>query len=351
MTRKVMCCILLTMLLAGCGKSTRYHEPKFEVNERKNFEVLTNHLDLYKVIYGFHVYENLFVIVNFNPNGFVNIYDRERFELIASAVPRGNGPLEMTGCTWTYLNKKDGKLVLFDAPTKKTLLVDINKLIENESDCVEKYDIKIPPKRREAFYPMKDGWVLMNRPQIGRTSENELARFMVFNQDSTLLCKYDGYPDVSENLLAPLYVLNHPIAFSSDGNRFAIGTENGAILETFEISGNRIIPLSTKYFYECDFDNYGNDKSPSRTILGMIDLEADDHRIYGIVDFENRYCDYFDSTEKLFHNKIAIFDWEGRPIRLINTDHTITKIAIDGEIVYALVKMEDGGRQIARLKL
>lgn len=83
----------------------------------------------------------------------------------------------------------------------------------------------------------------------------------------------------------------------------------------------------------------------------MIDLEADDHRIYGIVDFENRYCDYFDSTEKLFHNKIAIFDWEGRPIRLINTDHTITKIAIDGEIVYALVKMEDGGRQIARLKL
>ena len=86
-----------------------------------------------------------------------------------------------------------------------------------------------------------------------------------------------------------------------------------------------------------------------RSRLGFQDIYAGNERIYTAYDGIN-IIKFMPEDHPLF-TRIAVFDWEGRPLELIKTGLSINRLCCDETegTVYAIVTDTDGRLRLGRL--
>ena len=134
------------------------------------------------------------------------------------------------------------------------------------------------------------------------------------------------------------------VSVSPDGERMAIGTSWGCVLELYSIKNN-IQLENIEYLIEPDFiahNGYG--EMTDNTRFGFSDLYTSDSFIYSVLSNKAFSAKKSESrahnTEKYtIYNNICIFDWEGNPIKKISMDFQIRKLCVDEDlnIGYAVV--------------
>ena len=134
---------------------------------------------------------------------------------------------------------------------------------------------------------------------------------------------------------------------SPDEEKFVITSTLGGILEIFSMKDGELSNIATKYFIEPDFSIEGNFYNYDNLIYSFCDLCATDDAIYAAYGGES---DFKSSTG--CHN-IAIFDWNGNPLKLIRTGHRIERLCLDNEenTLYAMIQDSEGRPYIGRIRL
>ena len=331
--RSVVLLFIINFIVFGCGKSNdqdlSYELPIFSDTIRIEGEIIndsfifeTGHiaLSVNRIIYCGRTDIN-------NMNYHVFNYDGN---YIRSFGDLGRGPGEISIPYIPGVLFKDSLYCVFDINHNKKVFFSIN------SDTFYEEDI------RENEKPMLP-WLYQlwsNNRVLLFTREK---RFVLMSQGDSLDC-YNDYPDLTKknesiNIKRGYFAYKSSHAHSDRQNKFVIGTSNGAIMQIFNISDNRIIHNSTimiskpeYYLSKSQVDNYIPILT-SENHIGMYDMCANDKYIYATF--------YNDNNSKIPY--IMQFDWNGNPYKLFEVNDEITNftIAPDNMVAFAFKYIDE----------
>jgi len=106
---------------------------------------------------------------------------------------------------------------------------------------------------------------------------------------------------------------------SPDGKRFCQGTYIGAMLETFAIEDDAIVPTGTNILYKSEYKKMDNEAVSwdEKTTIGFDDICACEKQIYTILN-QNKGQVLIDGGANPFGQSITVFDWNAQPQKVIH---------------------------------
>ncbi len=317
----------------GCQSATqqKYHYPNFTHQQTVVGTVISDQVILPPLVLDMEVTEEYFLVLCLHNGKWLHIFDKNSGAFIKSLFTHGRGPGEILSAIQFSLDKHQKKLSIFDREVKKLLTIDINSLMEGvpKSRVVSNdYFVKA-----EGVFPLRND-TLVFKPFV-RISLDEPTRYFRLSGEQPSIY-YNEYP--VEDVFAPLLYIDFKQTISPDMTKMAVGTLMGAILEIFDISEGLEL-ISTSYYSEPVLDDSGRYLAYENSGLGFVDLYGTDRYIYSS----------FSGKKNLeYYNDIAIFDWDGNPITLHNTEYNLLKICTepDDSTVYSLGIDKDSGEYV-----
>ncbi|MDD2595390.1 MAG: BF3164 family lipoprotein [Bacteroidales bacterium] len=234
----------------------------------------------------------------------------------------------------------------YDSSQDKLVVFSLNSVLSGKDDIL---DMALPENsykiRMERFYSLNDGLFLW---------ESTDNRFIMSYIIGTI-AEYNDFPKLEEpeemrKVERAYYSYMGTLGISDDRMKFASATSSGCILETFACAGDSIVPIAInrmfKPVYNC-LDNTADFPyivQSNGAVSGICALSCTDNYIY---------ADYSDVPNKTTNKVFAVFDWDCRPVRLINfNDKIISMDVLEGDSFgCALAEREDGTIYLARFEL
>ncbi|MDR0954828.1 MAG: TolB-like 6-bladed beta-propeller domain-containing protein [Rikenellaceae bacterium] len=112
--------------------------------------------------------------------------------------------------------------------------------------------------------------------------------------------------------------------------RFAWASLYGDLFEIYDYSDTSRIRLVTRQQGELprtEISEQGYPLTLPETKLGIVSITSNDQYIYALYN-ENRLVDALTQRDKImFCNKILVYDWDGNPVKALQTDYPIRSIA------------------------
>ena len=352
LTGAALLTIFVLLIIQSCtSDTTLYKMPKFKSTSTGEFEVVSDDLYFGHVVDLF-IYESYAIVVGYNENCYLHIYNKNNGELLNRAIYKGRGPKELAANPdFVEFDTTSGILTIPNNSKGVNITCSIKGIVNNEPDAIYE-DFSTQNNFVNNCFPIAENKTLYmyNYSPMKKDTAN-LCRFSIENDQGETLSKYTKYPHPYEentflrwNFYNPG---NYSICYSSDKEKFAIGISRGAILETFSISDNNITPLSVSHFIDPEFNGTLQELN---YILGFIDLFATDKYVYAVFDGDNYVVgsSFYDIGQNLVQ-----FDWSGKPLQKINMGVRMEKICIDpnSNTLYALIKSENEGCTLAKYKL
>lgn len=293
-----------------------YEPPVFEQECRQNMTMISE-IVAPAMILDMDVYHDYVLLMYLADSKWIHIYDKTTGNLLKSSLTMGRGPGESIGSIEFTINKGTGDTYVFDKQSKKLLTFQIDSIIADRVDIEETANDYNDLK---ALYTVGDGIEIHEKYQDGN------ARYSLIRNGS-LKSTYNDYPVEDPDLAFRLYN-DHRWSVSPDNKKMAVGTLSGAILEGFDLSDGTIHPLWTHYYVEPLYNTTTRTLDYDKNGIGFADVYATDELIY---------TSYGGNKDYSFKN-IAIFDWNGAPLKRIETDVDLVKICFDERenAVYAL---------------
>ncbi|MBR0286996.1 MAG: hypothetical protein IJQ96_08270 [Bacteroidales bacterium] len=346
---------ILSILWSCTGKDV-YQAPKFPKTESRSFELLSGDLIL-GITKSMQVYNGEIIVCSTAPDGnWLHIYDRTNGEMKASAIPQGRGPGEGLNLHSSYLDMSTETLCYYDFNMHKLLSIDLKQTESGGAYVTSELDPCLPMNRANALIPVPQGGFLLCNYFISFEKQNKegLNRYMYFDAAKSLKAEYVEWPELEENALLSLYAYPET-AFDSDGMHWVVGTQYGAILESFSLKNGEIVRDWIRYFYPTDMGAHMNDAGNSESVLGFSKICVKEGIIYSVVDFDHSLKQIiskeFKQNPETLNSKIAVFSQEGKPIRLIETGVRVNEIAVDDGCLFAVIETSDGKECLAKMQL
>lgn len=352
LTGAALLAIIALLLIQSCASDTSlYKMPKFKSSSTGEFEVVSD--DLYfGYVVDLFIYESYAIVVGYNENCYLHIYNKNNGELLNRSIYKGRGPNELAANPdFVEFDTTSGILTIPNNSKGVKIICSIKGIVNNESDAIYE-EFSTQSNFVNNCFPIAENKTLYmyNYSPMKKDTAN-LCRFSIENGEGETLSEYTKYPHPYEkntflrwNFYNPG---NYSLCYSPDKEKFAIGISRGAILETFSISGNNIAPLSVSHFIDPEFN--GTLQEFNYT-LGFIDLFATDKYVYAVFDGANYVVGspFYDIGQNLVQ-----FDWSGKPLQKIKMGVRMEKISIDtnSNTLYALINSEDKGCALAKYKL
>ena len=144
-------------------------------------------------------------------------------------------------------------------------------------------------------------------------------------------------------------------------NKFAFGCLYSDYLAFYEIKNNELVVLKA-YFSKDANVTYGADTLGDGTPIVRLFQKDNTVRNYRSSFGSNTYCYMLFSgktNEEIGDNRsgdgnyIIVFDWDGNHIRTFQSDYAIDFFYVDEDnnLIYAIVRGDDGERNVAKFRL
>lgn len=139
-----------------------------------------------------------------------------------------------------------------------------------------------------------------------------------------------------------------------NGNRFALATRYGGIIQFFEWNAaqKQAEEIHRVEYFSPEFatENIGgtpNFLPTKKTRWGYLSVTATDKYVFAL------YSGKIQSPENAFYagNIVHIYDWEGKPISMLQLDYNVTSITIKENILYALIDDKKIGNDVVMYNL
>lgn len=169
------------------------------------------------------------------------------------------------------------------------------------------------------------------------TTYNPYNRFALYDNKLNVIDTCDYYSPTTTGIKKDYPLTNYYFSTSDnivkpDGTRFANITSCGAIFEIFGIEQNKLVHITTNYFYQPTYDKSG-DPLWNKCTFGARTICATNRYIYIVLNGTNE--DY----ARL--EKISVYDWDGHPVKQYDLGVNIMRITIDEEAGLGYVILRD----------
>ena len=335
----------LVAVFPGC-KDDRpgvYSPPKFKETVEEEFEIVSDEIFGVNSISDMVVYGSKIIVCasNLEDGTILHIYDKESGEPLMHTLNSGRGPKELIYPGNMSFNEDSGTMVFFDIIASKRLDIDMDGLMEHGLDAVE-----------EVYWPsrlwnlrniaLENGSLHTYNISYLQRDTSSVERIELCDRNGNIISTYNEFPVINDDRKRFMMYNNEIIAVSPDEEKFVITSSLGGILETFSMKGGELSNMATKYFIEPDFTLEGD---YSNLIASFCDLYATDEVLFAAYGGETEFGTGI--------NNIAIFDWNGNPLKLIRTGHRIERLCLDSEenTLYAMIQDSEGKPYIGRIRL
>lgn len=327
-----------------------YEVPKFRVEEKINFKLLTED-QLWGGQSSIFKYGELLAVVTFSKadETWLHIF-KSSGEHLGDYIHTGRGPEEILYVSRAHLS---GSILYLMAPMdKKMLAVDLSKIVDGGDEMITQTDLVDDSNWLFYSFPVSRGnTVGIYHPRTLDENCYDSGRICLFDSEGKIVSSYGDspYDDYSPAAREFLELAMSNQVISPDGKHLAITQCVGAVLELFSID-NAIRCNKTMFFVKPEFEETGNTVGINEeSVAGLGRPCADDDYLYCPYDCENRYDE---ASANCLFSRIAIFRWNGSAEKIINTDYRIDSLTTDdeGETFYAVVSDPDRREYLARLK-
>ena len=326
--RKLIILILL-LTQVGCNNSTvKLDNVEFPIEEQGAFEIIADSI-MMSGFYGLYVYnDNLLVIALSKDGKLCHLFNKSTGDYISSSVKVGRANNEITFMFNYYINKENNELKIYDQYCLKTFKIsnDIVSYINTSEVIKAPYPTSI--------YELRDNYKLVHDHYHHIDNGHKRYRFALIKDDA-IVSSYN-IRSYSENDEAYEFAYEQaPIAISDNRKRFAIGSLYGGIIEFFSYEDGKINNICKRH--------YINPK-PREDFYDVAKGYKFSSNDKFVISPYNKL-----QVSSVPTQSIAIFDWDGNPQKLINTNQRIMVATItDFDIIYALVET-DLGYAIAKI--
>ena len=331
---------LCLLLLFGC-KNNPVHEFSFTPPVFNDTVKLTRHIIndtlITSDIEGLLSYKNYFILVTTTKDDKkLSILDKKTGAFIKSFVNIGRGPGEVSNSCSISINQSTGDIILNDGNRRNILKYNIDSVLAGNSDYYEPISLLQFEKTLKGIRPCQGGFLL----NTGKSAlYHDAPRFALVDNSGNIITTYNAYPKLKgdKTLNDTSSMIHENIGGSSrlspDGTQLLSITTLGVILETFEISKNRISPIAIQGFYEPEYnivevDGFHFPQPNEKTTMHIGRIYAGNKYIYLQLYDPNRPL--FSNTDKpQIYNQIGVFDWKGKSVKLLKTDCDISRFYVD----------------------
>lgn len=345
--------LLLCSAVMSCSKNERavYEASKFSDVSTVEFELVTEDLRC-RVPRDINVNDKYLVLsmAMDAENNKCWIYERSTMEKVYSGIKHGRGPKEVV---FGHANAiLDGDTMsYYDIMSHKVVSFPVDSVVTYGMSVVKEEELDVPAWAAYMFH-RDDKLVVFNN--VGYMSQDTayVARLQIRDKDGGIVDSYNRFPVNDKKLHFALYH-QMPVTVSPDKTKMAIGCcTYGAIMELYSLV-NGIEEITTKYFLEPKgHDSNGDYVMDDDTVYGFADFYSTDSLIFTSYDGESEWREVRDmgGIDSVYHS-IAVFDWEGNPVKLIRTNLCILSLCYyeKEDTVYAIVR-KDGSEYIGRLR-
>ena len=341
---------VLLFVLSGCGgdRPGVYSLPEFKETVEEEFEVISDEIYGVKVISDMVVYGSKIIVCasNLEDGTTLHIYDKESGEPLMHTLNSGRGPKELIYPGNMSFNGDSGTMVFFDIIASKRLDIDVDGLMEHGLDAVE-----------EVYWPsrlwnlrniaLENGSLHTYNISYLQRDTSSVERIELCDRNGNIISTYNEFPVIDDDRKRFMMYNNELIAVSPDEEKVVITTSVGGILEIFSMKDGELKNIATKYFIEPGFSIEGDFCNYDDLIYSFSDLCATDDAIYAAYGGESDFKSHTGCRN------IAIFDWNGNPLKLIRTGHRIERLCLDSEdnALYAIIQDSEGRPYIGRVRL
>ena len=313
--------------------------PSFEQEVRGRVELLRPE-DLPRSVDKIVPYKDYLVLFGGFRGGMLHVCDKRSGELVKSAVFSGRGPGEIITNLGADFNAANGDVVMWDVVGLQYLMFNLDDVMTNPAPEYRKSNENICNWSNMVF-PLADRKILMHH-LVSVKGQNPQKRFVIYDGGSPAF-SYNEFPipDTMTNINFRLYLQSF-MSVSPSRDKFVEGTSgNGALLEAFDLSSEKIVSRWTKFLIEPRYDHATGRYSEQR-LFGFTDVYAAEDCVVTVLGD--------DEQDKV--RSICIFDWEGRPIKriVLEDDYNVARACMDeGGMIYAVVEDKDTYLYLVRI--
>lgn len=339
--KQVLLILSVTFIVLGCNdKNIKYKLPKFNFDEEMKYDVVNSELILPSLILFMDVYKDYLVMVYIDKtddNSWLHIHDKKTGEIIKSNLLKGRGPNEILRPESNHFNHDTGEFSTYIRERSEVMMIQIDSMLADKFEPRFKCDSLFGLANIEAVCPVGENRFVIRFDDV---DGYEYKRLLMY-EGGEISGRIDDYPIENRSLTRILYGFSK-LPISPDNTKFALGTSSGAILELFDIADG-IKRTSIGYYYEPIVASDGINVDDLASGYGFIDLASDDKYVY---------CASGEPKSETLNN-ITIFDWSGKPVKILRTQdyEAMYPIALDrvtGDL-YTIARAEDGEMHIIRI--
>lgn len=327
--KSVFILFLAIVLFSGCGGNDSHRElytlPQFPSTEIVEFEIVTDSLILPSLVYDIMYHDGKLLLLYAYENKWLHIYNIDEGKVERSLISRGRGPQDMLYANAFTLDGERNTLNLYDLQQRKLLSVDFDSVFDTSSPPME---VKSFGRGYMKVIPFGGKYLTYDTHSF--KSKEPKTRFAILDQAGDEVARYTDYP-IADSVLAYIVSNVYKVEISPDQSKMAAASHSGGILECFDLSDDKFREICTLYISEPHLKEGKAELDNDRTLYCFGDLWTTSERIYaayGAVDNKSKT------------SRIAVFDWEGNPVKLYETGNSIDRFCIDmeGQVVYAVIE-------------
>ena len=333
--------LALILAISSCennGNRSDYHMPTFPVETHSSFQLLTGEL-MANMVYDIFEHDRYLYAFFYDRKSqtWCHIYDKQSDE-IKNIFVRGNGPNEIISLP--ICSSRRDSLFVFDLPVRKQISCSFSSLLQEEMSIdVTTLDTKPYARNICVTSSEKEDRIILN--QIGYANPDTVGYHRLIAQDGFgYTVGYQDFEPFSDQVEMFNLYTESLMAADESGTHLAVGSVWGAIIELYTLPG-----LKKSCFLKMVDPSltYGNVPALTRqTKAGLKDLFATDEYLYTAIGAD---VDLLPNGEKntedkeLVSNDIFLLDWDGHPVKHIETDYNIEKMCVSAsrDTIYAVV--------------
>lgn len=342
----VMACLYGTLI--SCSDSEEYSRPRFKVETTGDFEIIGEELEDASFANKLWVCGDYIIVhyLGLTDPTCVHVFDKKTGKPVLDALRRGRGANEILWTQNSAVDSNTGEVTFYDFQQNARLTFSIDSLLKFGSSVIHKSNFTHTKCVTNILPYSDDAEICVTTPSFLTKDDDIEPRISLRDSNGNVLAKYEVFPELDRKTLHSCYTFPSA-AISPDGSKLALAIYWGAILETFSVSRGTIERRAIKRFIKPEFttNDMGSIRYTENSYAGFQTLTAKDDFIYAVYDgevnlFENSKLPK--DKKMTFSRNIAVFDWDGKPLKKIRTDYTIYAIDVieeeSSKVLYAFVE-------------
>ncbi len=283
-------------------------------------------------------------INDFFGDSLIWVYDARKSVVETKIAPKGQSPEEFISPL--EISVSDSVIYIFE---RSAFTMNKLKYTSNFKKVKERKKIRMPAR-------INDLAVISDKMYIASGAFGA-KRFAVIDSVGEIVAQFGTFPDFwseEKNIPNEAKAMFHQNRFIVNKAKQLFASVSSNVVEIYDYSTKDIKMkcrvLLSPYEYTYSTGNLLSANRKDNIERGAIDVNCTEDHIYVVYNPNTKELDK-DSTRKRLNNEIWVFDWEGKPIKLLRPNLNVTNICIDSQDKKAFCIVESPNPLLAMMDL